>query len=645
MINVNLNYNKIKNQHEHGGNTWTSYSDLFLVLSVVFLLLFTVANIRSGTMSAAQQTQLVQAKAELDNLKKQIKAYDVLKDDYVKDGASQDELATYHELMSKMDLLTGDAKKERDEANTAAQAANEKAQQLNKYQQLVKNIITANLVASGKVKKRDMMIGEKDNDIDNLDMKVSTQTNQIQKNNEKIASIQDNLAKQIEETKYAYRSKKHSKEAMETAIQKLKDTSEEKISALQQANQTTSAQLDMTKSALQAKSQEAQHLMQDMSAKEQNYQASIANLNQTHDQEVAAEKAAFDKSMNELKLSGDQKLAQERAYAAAQEEKNTQYQSKLAGLNSDLQNTQNGIKDLQGKYQNLAQSHEQLKGYAAEQAAKATQAQKLAGQYANQMGALANNMQGLEKQNNDLKGYAAGAEQKANQYAQQVGALGKQLEGAKNGMAGLENSNKALAGDLAAAQRKLNEQRMLADAIQKNFRKAGIDASVDGKTGDVVINFQGEYFDTGSADLKTGMKSILEKTFPVYAKSLMENKAIASKIGSVEIVGFASPTYKGKSIDPSSLSAESRQAVNYNMDLSYQRAKSIFQHVFDTDVMQFQHQKTLLPLVKVSGRSYLATDKLPGRSTAALSQGADYCSVFDCKKSQRVIIKFNLREE
>ncbi len=183
---------------------------------------------------------------------------------------------------------------------------------------------------------------------------------------------------------------------------------------------------------------------------------------------------------------------------------------------------------------------------------------------------------------------------------------------------------------------------MLAEQIMRNFAKAGIKASVDGKTGDVTINFENEYFATGSANLKDGMKSILQKTIPVYAQSLFQDKKIASRISSVEIIGFASPTYKGKFVDPDSLSPETRSAVNYNMDLSYQRAKSIFEHVFDTTKMNFGAQQTLLPLVKVSGRSYLASDRLKGR---ALGSDHDYCKTNDCQKSQKVIIKFNLRDE
>jgi hypothetical protein len=599
---VNLNYDKIKRRVEDGGSHWTSYSDLFLVLSVVFLLLFTVANIRSGTITMAQQAQLTAAKHEADDLKQQIKAYDVLKEDYVKNGASQDEIQGYHDLMDHMDLLASDAKKNRDDLSAQAKAADEKAKNLNHYQAMVKNIISANLVASGKMKKRDQMLDEKDNDLNNLETTVQTQQNAIYSNNATITQIQDNLKKQIDETRYAYRSKKNSQAKMDAAIKKLEDASQAKINDLQAKNSQTTSALDQTRSQLEEKNREAEKLMTSLTDKEAQYQASIADMGKNHEADMARSKAAFDQSMNELRLGAEARLSQEKQFEAAQAKKNADYQSALDNAGKELARTRGSIKDVEGKYQASVASLQ--KADARLQQEKEFEA--------GQQAALAN--------------------------------TGKELARTRGDVASLQKNNQGLSADLASAQAKLNAQKELASQITKNFAAAGIDASVDGKTGDVVINFQGEYFDTGRADLKNGMKSILEKTFPVYAKSLMENPNVAKRIGSVEIVGFASPTFKGKSVDPSSLSAESREAVNYNMDLSYQRAKSIFEHVFDTNKMQFADQQKLLPLVKVSGRSYLATDKLPGRNTAN-TDGSDYCSMFDCKKSQRVIIKFNLKEE
>src|SRR5690606_2806687 len=104
-----------------------------------------------------------------------------------------------------------------------------------------------------------------------------------------------------------------------------------------------------------------------------------------------------------------------------------------------------------------------------------------------------------------------------------------------------------------------------------------------------------------------------------------------------------SPTYRGKYVDPQSLSQDDRTAVNYNLDLSYQRARSIFNQIFDTKKMQYENQKKLLPLVKVTGRSFLS-DGVKGKDLKSGMDHKEYCAKYNCKKEQKVIIKFNLRD-
>ena len=94
-------------------------------------------------------------------------------------------------------------------------------------------------------------------------------------------------------------------------------------------------------------------------------------------------------------------------------------------------------------------------------------------------------------------------------------------------------------------------------------------------------------------------------------------------------------------MNPVSLKAEDRQAVNYNLDLSYYRARSIFDHIFDTEKMKYKHQKDLLPRVKVTGRSFLAGQVDRELASQGMTQ-AEYCKRYDCKKEQRVIIRFDL---
>ena len=111
----------------------------------------------------------------------------------------------------------------------------------------------------------------------------------------------------------------------------------------------------------------------------------------------------------------------------------------------------------------------------------------------------------------------------------------------------------------------------------------------------------------------------------------------------MEIIGFSSPTYKGRYVDPQSLQDQDRAAVSYNLDLSYNRAKSIFSYMFDKKSMTYQHQKDLLPLVKVTGRSFLA-EEVKGRDIASGLAIKDYCAKYNCEKSQKVIIRFNLKD-
>ena len=139
------------------------------------------------------------------------------------------------------------------------------------------------------------------------------------------------------------------------------------------------------------------------------------------------------------------------------------------------------------------------------------------------------------------------------------------------------------------------------------------------------------------------MEETIRKAIPVYAQSLFADESLTAKISSVEIIGFASPTYAGKPVDPMNLSEENRIAVNYNLDLSYRRARSIFRYAFDIDNFSFEYQNTMLPLLNVTGRSFFAEDIDPGDLGNLTID--EFCGQYNCKKSQRVIIKFGLIEK
>lgn len=587
---MGFDFDRIKHKVEHGtGHQWTSYSDLFLVLSFTFLLLYTVANLRGGAAAVVAQEQLRVATTRMAEMEKQMRAYEVMKENYIEKGASKEEVEMYKELEGNLALLEDKAKADYEDAAEKAREAKIKFNGLNRYQALIKNIVNANMVSSARTKRQLAMLDDRDVKIEDRDVAITglDQENQrkdavIEKNEKEISNIQKDLTRR----EAAFKNLKHASakerrkaaEALESArseaeskiatlekenatkMANLKRESSAKIGALEKETKAAGVRISQMESDLAEKSRQAEKLMQNLAQEKQGYEKAVSDLKARHADAVAKERSRLEGQIKSAQMSAAQKAAAEKAMRERLAQAEGDMNRKVASLQGDLEGAKKKLASAERDY----------------------------GDSINQ----------------------------------------------------LQKSNQALQKDLKASVNKLNAQRKLAQQIKDNLRAAGVDAQVDAKTGDVTISFGDEYFDTGSAILKPGMKEIVKKTIPTYAKTLFQNAEISRKLESVEVIGFASPTFQGRMVDPQSLEASDRAAVNYNMDLSYRRAKSIFDFVTDRSKMTFERQKDLLPLVKVSGRSYLSAER-----QIASSQGADgYCAQYNCKKHQIVVIRFTLRD-
>lgn len=586
-------YNKIKSGDDHGSQ-WTSYSDLFMGLSVVFLLLYVMASLRSGTTGLQQQVEKERLSQKVEDLQNQLQVYNALKKEYLQQGATPEEEKLYEGLMGRLDLLKEEAKTEKDKLREQALANEQKEQALNQYQQLVRNMINANMIAKTRIKKRDDVITEKDEVIEINEKEISTlsqdikqKENKIAINERQIAVAKDELNKRVNQLRYAYKAQKMTKKAFEQQMAQIQNQSQQKVRALEQVKNQVEEQLNQKVATLNQLTGQLDQTTRQLTAKEAEARRLAGTLEQT-------------KGEYEGKIGG---------LVNKLEETKGAYEGKLQATKGEYEGKIQGLKgDYEGKLQATKQ------GYEGKIGGLISQLQAAKGEY--------------EGKIQGLKG----------QYQAANAAQAKQLGDQINGLSGkLQNTEVALQKALQEA----NARREVAAEIKRGFAKAGVKADVDGETGDVMIDFGDHYFDSGRADLKTGMVDVLKKAFPIYAASLMENPKLKEKVENVEIIGFASPTYKGKLVDPNTLASGDRKAVDYNLDLSFNRAKSIFQYLFDVKKMSFNHQKELLPLVKVSGRSFLAeTNNM--RNVA--SQNGKFCEKYDCKKAQRVIIKFGVKQ-
>lgn len=555
-----------KNRESQGNDSfWTSYSDLFLGLSTIFLLLYVTSSLRTSTDAIKNGVENTKLRMKVEELEHQIKAYESIKDEYLNKQADKDEVQEYQDLMDKLTLLQEDAKTEKEKLIEQAQVNDKKAKALNKYQQMVRNIMNANKVAKTRITTRDNIIGDQDNqigeqsaEITDLQKDITTKKQLIAESNEKIAATEDALKKKVTDLKRAFNQNKITRKAYEKQLA------------------TTKAQNEKALEALRGRTAQ--------------YSQQIAQANQ---------------KMNELN-----------GQLASTQSALSQKESELSQKEAALAQTQAEAAGLQGKMNALKS------GFAAQQAKERAAFE----------GELRKHKMSAAEQGRREAAFKAAAAKKEKE-------LQGQLAGMQGKLSGLQGQLKDTEGALSKAKEEMDARRSIAKDIKEGFNKVGVKADIDMKTGEVVLDFGDSYFENDSANLNPKMRDILEKAMPVYSDSLFGNPKVAGKITTVEIIGFASPTYRGRFVDPSSNKPEDRAAIKYNMDLSYRRANAIFQHVLDSNGPDKGHQKDLLSLMKVSGRSFLEVLKVQNRNVA---EAAEFCKQNDCRKAQRVIVRFSM---
>lgn len=630
-------YDKFK-EEINNSDSWGSYSDLFMVLSFVFLMMYVVASLRSGTNSIQQRLEKQKVARENEDLRAQMKAYDTLKDQAIAQE-TQDEQEVYKELMQKLDLLQENAKEEKNKLRAQAHENEKKEMALNRYQQVVRNIINANLLAKNKLKVREDIIEKKNETITDLSKEIENKKIEIEENNKKIKQINNDLAKNIADLTKATQNSKITKEKAYKQIAELKKKSKLQIDKLYKENKEVqiqvaqiSAELDQTQQKMiqsEAKNevltQDLAKVTEDAEETKNEYESQINRLQKSHSEKMAAERVAFENKIKAAKLTAAQKTAQLQSFNQKAKAKDAEMAKQIANLLSDLESTQ------------------------GEALAKAQENEKLSQKLASTVSDHEKNIKSIQSaHDNKMAKERAAFEAKLNSAKLSAAAKADQLKEfnrlamKKEEAIGKEISE--LKGNLAKAQERADARAKLSREIGKALKSAGVDADVDPNTGDVIISFGKDFFESGSAKLTPSMIDVLKKFIPKYSETLLKDKEISEKITSVEIIGFASPTYKNRYIDPNSLDPEDQKAAKYNLDLSFKRASSIYDQIFDTSKIKYKNQEKLLSLVKVSGRSFFNEGRKPAGVSPGMSQ-KKFCEITDCKQAQKVIIKFNMDEQ
>jgi chromosome segregation ATPase len=616
---MSWDYHKLGDDKGHQQDMWPAASDLFMMLSTIFLLLFVVSSLRNGAETIKSQIEYQQMLVEAQDHQEQNRVYNALKDNYLETNATKEEQQLYAELMDKLSLLQEEANLEKQRLTKEAQENRAKETALNRYQQIVRNIINANMLAKANLQDKDGVIDEKRRSLAQANREIRDKDRELAAKENKITRISETIERNQEELL-----------RREQEVDQLRKEIQMKKAALDEKN----SEINKTQRELQAKIGQLQKTEKDRGKLAERIEemrtASAEKIDQLKKERDDLEGSLSNASEELTGLRGELKKAS--TTIAMTEKEKGKLLSDLEKAKGDFQNQIEGLKS--GFAKELEGEKSRLNKQLA--AAKATAAEKAAAEAAYKKKA--------DDLGRELNDKVAGLQAKIKQAEDSIEKNKKEKDDYKKYIDSLEKEKQGLASIAKESQDRERARKQIADRMRQGLAKAGVEAEVNPRTGDVTLSFGDDYFETDSAELKPSMIETLRKFIPIYANNLFEDPKIAPMVQAVEIVGFASPTYRGKYVDPQSLSEKDREAVNYNLDLSYRRAKSIFEYIFDVNRMKYSNQGRLLGLVNVSGRSYLA-DAVKGHTFEQGLSRETFCKKYDCRKQQKVIITFDLKDQ
>jgi len=199
----------------------------------------------------------------------------------------------------------------------------------------------------------------------------------------------------------------------------------------------------------------------------------------------------------------------------------------------------------------------------------------------------------------------------------------------------------------------------IADNLSHKFKERGLKINTDPKSGIVTLVMDDNFlFKHGSAKLTKSVRKKLKELIPVYTKGIFENSKIAEAIDSIEVIGHASPVFNKRFVSPYDIYS---YAYKFNMKLSYLRANNIKNFISSSVFGEFEHKDNLVSKFVTRGRGYskpLFTKinqkiisktykgRIPRRIPSSLKiKKSKGCGPFDCKRSRRVEIKFNVKDD
>jgi chromosome segregation ATPase len=595
-------------QNNEDGSVWTSYSDMFTTMAIIFLVMFVFALLRSGVSTLTAIKEKKEKKEFIDgkiSKKEKIKSENLNK----KLQKEIDEMQNYSKLVDdKLKQINTFAKKMRSHKDLMAETL--KRQQVT--QVALENTQTR-LDQSSKKSKR------QNKELKNLRKHVE----RYQKNVSKLTMNRDLLLKQKNKL--------------------IKEINEQnKINnSLNNANRELSSTLASVNSDYKIENKKVKSLSQQLT-QSQNLNKQKRNQIENFQIDNKLKNQEIEKLKNEI-VAKSKSLKTIRDNVEDQNKLRIMQQSELSKLTKNIENKNKEIKFINSKIEQvhkysaglektISKRHKRIQGLNKKIRDLNQQLAQEQQQKSNQQKAYNK----LDKNFQNLKSYTSSLAKKVGNLEDQNGALKKELESSYRSLTQAKKQNTRISRGIASVRN--NVRSRIGENIANKLNASNLMAKVDPVSGSVTLQMDDAFlFRKNDYRLSKKAKKTLKKLIPLYVDAIFSDKQASKYIEDVNIIGHASPSYGKRFSSPNSI--HNQTAYNYNMELSTNRAKEIVKFIFSKEFGHFENKATFRKKVSAIGRSFSEPVR---RSPSSKERG---CGQYDCKSSRRVEIKFTLKED
>ena len=609
-----MNNNLYNNENMHNEErkrqiNFASYSDLFMVIAFIFLFLYVVSNVRNGIISISKQYQ---HKKELEELKKQLSLSDEKLERNLNNEQYRAEKKSYENLLREFDVIASSADKDLQKQKEVLDLHITRKNNISKYHRFVKKIIQATVKNKMIVKDQRKELKVVKNNLE----EQSSQLNIVKEKNQEISKIKNKVLRESDYykkmAKINYEGIMHVRSNMNNRLNQVSDA---KDKIFDEKNK-------YEKLASQYKESISQKELNIKQMEEQNKQLS-SEINQREEKNEQIQKIVKKLQEEDQKKTEDLKeikesISQKELDIKQMAEKNKQLSSEINQREEKNEQIQEIVKKLQEEDLKKTEDLKEMKILAENN-------EKFKKQY-----------QQMTDEQSEMREQLQNFENKSNDLSEQISSLNKEKNKITDKYKTIER--------MVASKDEIRKE--LADRLKKYLKNDGKNLEIDAESGDVVFKFHKVYFSYDSYILKKEMKKELKEFIPNYAHALFGDEKLAAEIRSIELIGFASPTYRKKYIDPQNIKDKRElAAMSYNLDLSYKRAKSIFKYFFHNDKFTFKYQTKMLPFIKVAGVGYLKSKTFVRKPASDQINNMGFCGIYDCSPGHIVKIKFNIKNK